>query len=232
MLDTDCDWVLTYNGEIFNYATIRDELSSLGWKFRSSCDTEVVLKAWEQWGIGALQRFNGMFAFAAVNKRTGEMWLVRDRFGVKPLLWAQTPAGELVFSSSLGALAQFNHAKVNLEHCAFGLRFKVFETSRETTAFRGINSLAPGSWLHVRTVNSCISLKVGQWYNLNGAVERMVDAIHDLPESELIGKCSEIIRDAVFIRLRSDVPLAITLSGGLDSSTVASIAAARFYVWK
>src|SRR5437667_9910428 len=91
MQDEASGWWITYNGEIYNYLEIREELRGLGWSFRAGSDTEVLLKAWAQWGVDALPRLNGMFAFAAFNPATGELCLVRDRFGVKTLVWGHLP---------------------------------------------------------------------------------------------------------------------------------------------
>ena len=225
MQDDSCDWAITYNGEIFNYLEIREELRGLGWFFYTESDTEVLLKAWAQWGVDALPRLNGMFAFAVVHRHTGEMWLVRDRFGVKPLLWGRTADGGVVFSSSVAAVAQSIQAKVNTDYCAFGLRFKAFEMPEGQTAFQKVQSLSPGGWIHVRMVDAAVSLQEGRWYDLSQAVARKREAIASMTDDQLLAQCQHTLQDAVRLRLRSDVPLAVSLSGGLDSSTVAAISA-------
>ena len=224
MLDDSCYWAITYNGEIFNYLEIREELRGLGWFFRTESDTEVLLKAWAQWGVDALPRLNGMFAFAVVHSQTGEMWLVRDRFGVKPLLWARTKDGGVVFSSSVSAVAESIKAEVNTDYCAFGLRYKAFEMPQGQTAFQKVQSLAPGGWMHVRMVGGGVTLQEGRWYDLAEAVARKGDAIAGMADDQLLEQCQHTLQDAVRLRMRSDVPLAVSLSGGLDSSTVAAIA--------
>lgn len=224
MLDESCDWAITYNGEIFNYIEIREELRGLGWFFRTESDTEVLLKAWAQWGVDALPRLNGMFAFAVVHRQTGEMWLVRDRFGVKPLLWASTQDGGVVFSSSVAAVAESIQAVVNTDYCAFGLRYKAFEMPEGQTAFQKVKSLAPGGWMHVQMVDATVSLREGRWYDLAQEVARKGDAIAGMADEQLLDQCLHTLQDAVRLRMRSDVPLAFSLSGGLDSSTVAAMA--------
>lgn len=225
MLDEGCDWVITYNGEIFNYIEVREELRELGWLFRTTSDTEVLLKAWAQWGIDAVSRLNGMFAFAVVNRHTGETWLVRDRFGVKPLLWSKTLDNSIVFSSSVAAVAQCVGASVDVDYCAHGLRYKSFESDAELSPFQGVKSIAPGGWLHIRNDDGGIEINEGCWYDLRQAVLRRVDEIAGISDCDLLEQCRHLLHEAVRIRLRSDVPLAVSLSGGLDSSTVASTAA-------
>jgi asparagine synthase (glutamine-hydrolysing) len=224
MLDESCDWAITYNGEIFNYLEIREELHGLGWLFCTESDTEVLLKAWAQWGVDALPRLNGMFAFAVVHRQTGEMWLVRDRFGVKPLHWARTKHGGVVFSSSVAAVAESIQGEVNTDYCAFGLRYKAFEMPEGQTAFQKVQSLAPGGWMHVRMVDGGVTLEEGRWYDLAQAVASKSDAIAGMADDQLLEQCQHTLQDAVRLRMRSDVPLAVSLSGGLDSSTVAAIA--------
>src|SRR5690606_25708862 len=127
--------------------------------------------AWMQWGVNALCRLNGMFAFAVVNQHTGEMWLVRDRYGVKPLVWGQLPAGGLVFSSSVAAVAHCIGAPVNTGYCAHGLRYRAFESREGETPFVGIRSVLPGCWLKVRVADGLV-LENGCWYDLAFEVEK------------------------------------------------------------
>ena len=231
MLDEACDWIITYNGEIFNYIEIREELRALGWSFHSASDTEVLLKAWAQWGIDALPRLNGMFAFAVHNQKTGETWLVRDRFGVKPLLWARLPGDGLVFSSSVAAVAQAIDAQVDTAYCSFGLRYKAFEGPDGGAPFEGVHSVAPGGWLKLTITptasgaNGGLEITEGRWYDLAQAVAAKQASIAVCSDNDLLEQCQHLLQDAVKLRLRSDVPLAVSLSGGLDSSTVAALAA-------
>lgn len=231
MQDPHCDWVITYNGEIFNYLEIREELRGLGWSFHSHSDTEVLLKAWTQWGLDALPRLNGMFAFAVFNRKTGEMWLVRDRFGVKPLLWGRLPNHGLVFSSSVAAVGQALGASVDTDYCAFGLRYKVFEGLDAGTPFVGVHNVSPGGWLRIQIGQAAngnaddLQVTEGRWYDLAQAVVARQASLAHCSDNDLLAQCQDLLQDAVRLRLRSDVPLAVSLSGGLDSSTVAALAA-------
>lgn len=231
MEDNATDWVITYNGEIYNYLEIREELSKCGWSFHSRSDTEVLLKAWAQWGVDALPRLNGMFAFAVVHRLTGEMWLVRDRFGVKPLVWGRLPGDGLVFSSSVAAVAQVIGAEVDTAYCSFGLRYKAFEGFDHEAPFSGVHSVAPGGWIKLQIAPDThgaaggVQLTEGRWYGLAQAVAVKQCSIAACSDDELVVQCQHLLKDAVRLRLRSDVPLAVSLSGGLDSSTVAVLAA-------
>ena len=235
MQDNLSGWSITYNGEIYNYIEVREELRALGWSFESQSDSEVLLKAWAQWGLDALHRLNGMFAFAVFNQKTGETWLVRDRFGVKPLLWGRLPDGGLVFSSSVADVAKAVGAPVDTTYCAHGLRYKAFESPEAGAPFTGVQSMAPGGWVKValgaNATGAQVGLKLteGRWYDLAQAVANQQLAIAGRSDKDLLQQCQQVLQDAVKLRLRSDVPFAVSLSGGLDSSTVAGLAAAQVH---
>jgi asparagine synthase (glutamine-hydrolysing) len=231
MGDANSEWVISYNGEIYNYEDVRNELIACNWSFHTQSDSEVLLKAWSQWGLDALPRLNGMFAFVVHSKKTGETWLVRDRFGVKPLLYGRLLGGGLVFSSSIAAVAQAIDAKVNVNNCAQGLRFKTFDDECDSgSSFSGVHSIKAGGWLRLSIDPvvfdgvSNLALQEGLWYNLTEAVSAKKEEIAALSDLELLEQCQYLLQDAVKLRLRSDVPLAVSLSGGLDSTTVAALA--------
>lgn len=227
MRDEASGWCVSYNGEIFNYLELRDELKSLGWSFSSESDTEVLLKAWCQWGVGALPRLNGMFAFAIFNSHTGELYLVRDRFGVKPLLWGHLLDGGLTFSSSVSAVAAIVEADVDVDYCARGVRYKAFELPESGAPFRQVRAVPPGSWVKVQILGSGLDVSEGQWYDLSNAVTKRAATLTSCTDEQLMEGCRQILESAVQLRLRSDVPLAVSLSGGLDSSSIAALASRR-----
>lgn len=227
MEDPGCEWVISYNGEIYNYSEIREELGQLGWSFRTASDTEVLLKAWEQWGLEALHRLNGMFAFAAVNKMTGELWLVRDRFGVKPLYWGQDSAGGIIFSSSVAAVSHDLEAEINTDYCSFGLYFWAFESDAASTPFKNVSTLAAGSWLKATVRDGHVQTETGRWYDLKEQVALTEVELLQLSNEDILDLCLELLNDSVTLRLRSDVPVAVSLSGGVDSSAIAAIAASQ-----
>ena len=227
MRDASSGWSIAYNGEIYNYLEVRQDLQALGWSFEGRSDTEVLLKAWIQWGPDAVHRLNGMFAFAAINQDTGELWLVRDRFGVKPLLWGRLATGGIVFSSSVAAVARLIDADVDVAYCALGVRYKAFELPSAEAPFKGVGAVSPGGWLKVEIRDEGLKISEGRWYDLKAAVASRAESIASDTENDLLTLCRHLLEDAVHIRLRSDVPLAVSLSSGVDSSTIAAIASRR-----
>src|SRR5690606_34520438 len=123
------------------------------------------------------------------------------------------------------AVAQALGAPVDRNYCAFGLRYKSFESDEAGTPFIGVQAVAPGGWLRIRAVGNGVKVQRGYWYDLKSSVALRSNAIREDTDEELLQECLQLLRDAIHIRMRSDVPLAVSLSGGLDSSTVAAIAA-------
>jgi asparagine synthase (glutamine-hydrolysing) len=216
-------FVITYNGEIYNYEEIKKELILLGYFFSTEGDTEVIIKAWEAWGQNCLSKFNGMFAFAILDKQSQELFLVRDRFGVKPLLYGYLASGQLLFSSSISAVAKQVGEEVDLEYCSIGLRYGFFEGNMDSSPFKKVKYVKPGSILKFTLKDKFIT-EEKVWYSLEEEVEKKVVELINYSEEELIEKGKFLITDATSLRLRSDVPLAVSLSGGLDSSSIAAIA--------
>ena len=157
--------------------------------------------------------------------------LVRDRFGVKPLLWGRLPEHGLVFSSSVAAIGQALGASVDTDYCAFGLRYKTFEGPDVGAPFIGVHNVSPGGWLRIQIRQAAngdtddLQVTEGHWYDLTQAVVARQASIAYCSDDDLLAQCQDLLQDAVRLRLRSDVPLAVSLSGGLDSSTVAALAA-------
>jgi len=211
------------NGEIYNYRELRSDLEKRGHSFRSASDTEVLPHLYEEYGDDMVRELNGMFAFAVFNKLSGDLWLVRDRFGVKPLLWTNMPEG-VVFSSSVAAVAKLANASVDISYCARGLRYKAFEVEGSGSPFSGVRSIPAGGWLRISPSPAGLNLRDGRWYDLKEAVSNLTSRIESRSDEELLDECQQLLRDAVSLRLRSDVPLAVSLSGGLDSSSIAALA--------
>ncbi len=189
---------LTFNGEIYNYIELRDELRALGREFHTESDTEVLLVAYAQWGTGMLDRLNGMFAFAIWDSRTSTVLLARDRFGVKPLYYT-TAAGRFRFASEIkgllvdAAVPRRANAPRVLEFLAYGLADHTAETM-----FEGVMQLPPGSYLQVRPFEP-VAAPV-RWYTLRPARD----------ESKPLGRRTrELFDSAVALRLRSDVPVGV-----------------------
>jgi asparagine synthase (glutamine-hydrolysing) len=208
--------VITYNGEIFNYAELRDELATLGHRFRSSSDTEVILAGWRQWGDGLLRRLVGMFAFAIWDPKTNALCAARDRFGEKPFVFAVS-GRRFAFGSDLIACEAMLGETRPLDPTALRALFTLRFIPEPASIASGVRKLPAGHWLRF----DHNGLAVTSWYNLAQARP---------PRSESyvaaqVGLCQRFDA-AVAARLVSDVPVGVFLSGGLDSSLVAASVAA------
>jgi asparagine synthase (glutamine-hydrolysing) len=221
MVDAESGWSIVYNGEIYNYREIRDALKATGQVFNGGSDTEVLLRAWALWGLDALQRLNGMFAFAALNEKTGELWLVRDRFGVKPLLWGRCPNGDITFGSSVASVAGLVGTDIDTAYCARGVRYKAYETAQSGSPYKRVNAVAAGCWVRLQLSPERIGVTEGRWYSLRDAVAQRREAMSHSGDADLLEECRQLFDSAVQLRLRSDVPVAMSLSAGLDSASIA-----------
>lgn len=212
---------VVFNGEIYNYLEIREDLIRLGNVFHTSSDTEVLLQAYAQWGIDCLSKFNGMFAFALYDQTQQKLWLARDRFGVKPLFYFQNTQ-HLVFASSSREIAKHFQLQPNLHYIARGQKFGYYDDASAETAFEKLRCV-PAS--HVACIDlTTQSLTLKKYYDFAQAIASTQHQIVDLSEQDLLEKTKFELERAVSIRLRSDVKLALSLSGGLDSSTIAALA--------
>jgi len=209
MTTPDGRYTIVYNGEVYNHAALRKELSSRGHAFRSRCDTEVVLHGWAAWGAGLLDRVNGMFAFAVWDAQTRTLFLARDRFGVKPLYLAEGPQG-LAFASEIKALFADPEVPREPDLGAVGEYLHFGYVPGPRTGFQGISKLAAG---HVAQYRDG-ALTVREYWDV--PLHEAEDEAPDLGEA---------LDKAVAARLMSDVPLGVFLSGGVDSTLVTSAAA-------
>tara|TARA_B100000519_G_scaffold203428_1_gene226702 strand:+ start:8371 stop:10275 length:1905 start_codon:yes stop_codon:yes gene_type:complete len=208
---------LTYNGEIYNHAEIRKELESLGynkWKTDHS-DTEVILYAFQQWGIDCIHRFRGMFAFGLWDEINHELWLVRDRIGIKPLYYS-IHNNRINFASEIKALLkdQDQHRSVNEESFFHYMTF--FTTPAPETLFKGIKKLQAGNWLRISADGT---LREHRYWDVLDHTKSM----EGIPEEEISEMLLSELRISVNLRKVSDVPIGVFLSGGIDSSTNAAL---------
>lgn len=204
-------WI-TYNGEIYNFLELRDELRKLGHSFRSDSDTEVVLAAFQEWGEACTDKFNGMWAFGIWDSRDRRLFLSRDRFGKKPLFYAFLPTG-FAFASEMKALFPLlDEVRPNVELVKNTKKIFQYEATEECV-IQGIKRFPAGhsGWLQ----DGELSLH-RYWCTLDNLV--------DVPESyeEQVEQFRELFIDACRLRMRSDVPIGTALSGGLDSSATIS----------
>lgn len=208
---------MVFNGEIYNYIELRRELEALGESFRTSSDTEVLLKAYVRWGVDAFARLNGMFAFAVWDPRTHELVLARDRFGVKPLYYLNR-GGKFAFASNTSAIARFFDLPIRFDYVSHGLTYNLYEDNAGASPFEGLRSVPPG---HYVVLNG--DLKVKPFYDLHARVDAEVDRIRGLSDEAILSRLEETLLSAVELRLRSDVPVTVSMSGGLDSSLLAAL---------
>lgn len=206
-------YVISYNGEIYNFRQIRDRLRHRNHVFRTECDTEVVLQAFAEWGIDCVGQLNGIFAFAVWDREQRELWLVRDRLGVKPLYYTFLE-GRILFASEMKALtAHPGFARTaNLEALSSYLTFRTVVGS--ATVFDGISSLPAGTCLHYN--NGTVDLH--RYWDVPCPAERP-----DLGEKYYLTRTAELLRAAVARQMVSDVPVGAYLSGGVDSSLLVAL---------
>lgn len=218
MKDAATGVTLSYNGEIYNFLALRNELLNEGCSFVTESDTEVLLKSYVHWGRAALNKLNGCFAFAVYDPRDESLFIARDRLGVKPLYY-NIESGALNFASSVAALLKITGKKV-LEPSAVSHYFTSCRiTFGEKTLLKGVNTLLPGTFMK-------IVLKTGQTQKekyWNRPVLAPEDK-HQLSKEDLLQKTRELVKAAVQDRLVSDVPVGCFLSGGLDSAIIAGLA--------
>jgi asparagine synthase (glutamine-hydrolysing) len=207
---------LVYNGEVYNFLSIRDELAKRGRKFRTGTDTEVILAAYLEWGMECLNRFVGMFAFALWDQRDESLVLARDRLGIKPLYYYQH-SGDLAFASELKALMAFEGicSEIDLESLPLFLHYQYIPAPR--TIFKDTHKLLPGHYLIWNGAES----KVKQYWSAphNGGA----GSGESVDEEEWLSGLDSLLQRAVGERLVSDVPLGALLSGGVDSSLVVAL---------
>lgn len=204
-------WIV-YNGEIYNHEEIKLELIKKGHIFKTDhSDTEVILHSFEEWGINCIDKFRGMFAIALWDSRKKEMWLVRDRIGIKPIYYAQQN-GRFAFASEIKAILTNSRIprKVNEESFFHYLSF--LTTPAPDTLFEGIKKIPPASWVKVDQTGK---ITVNRYWDIYDGVS----PLDEKSESDLTHQLLATLRDSIKYRMVSDVPFGVFLSGGIDSST-------------
>jgi asparagine synthase (glutamine-hydrolysing) len=209
-------YAITYNGEVFNFQDIKHSLEQKGYFFKSNSDTEVILNAWQEWGIHALNKFNGMWAFAIWDKAENKLILCRDRFGIKPLYYLWIPGRVFAFASETRAFKYLNNFQRSFNYK--NLKVELGDSQivgLGHSIYKSINQIMPGHYLEVEADGKGHMQK--RWWNIS-------DHIRPLGANfkEHTDEFYQLFRDACRIRLISDVPIATALSGGLDSSSVYS----------
>lgn len=209
---------ICYNGEVYNFAELRDKYSlSQKFEFRSKTDTEVLLYLYELLGISFIQELNGMFAIAIWDRRFKKIFLIRDRFGIKPLYYTILPNGDFWFSSEIKALLKIPSFERKLCIEAVHHYFSYGYIPGDITAFKSIKKIKPGNYLEINCFNTTEPQEVKYWRPIYGEVNASKD-------KAAIGNIRELLLESVTSQLVSDVPVGVMLSGGLDSSTIAYFA--------
>lgn len=219
--DDESMWI-AYNGEVYNFIEVRDELEQKGYKFRSNSDTEVILKAYEFWGINAVHKFRGMWAFAIWDKRIKKLILCRDRVGVKPLYWYYKD-GLFMFASELKAFHKHPHFHKELDMTALSLYLQYGYITAPYSIFKHTYKLEPGHYLTIDLNGNIVSEKYwdAEKYFVQGHSEK--DTWLKRSDDEISDELESILTESFKLRMVSDVPVGMFLSGGIDSSLVTAL---------
>ncbi len=217
LFNEDHSVAVVYNGEIYNYPELTRELEAAGHVFRTHCDTEVIVHAWEEWGEACVERFRGMFAFAIWDRNRRSLFLARDRLGIKPLYYALLPDGHLIFASELKALLLHPGLPRDVEPRAVEDYFGYGYVPEPRTILRSALKLSPGYRLTVRRGEALPEPR--QYWDVP------FTPVPAMGEAEAGEELLARLREAVRIRLVAEVPLGAFLSGGVDSSAVVALMA-------
>ncbi|WP_342152769.1 asparagine synthase (glutamine-hydrolyzing) [Methylorubrum sp. SB2] len=220
MASQDGQVVLSFNGEVFNYVELRRELEARGRRFRTSSDTEVLLRLYEEFGPDCVEKLNGDFAFAIWDARRRRMMLARDRVGVRPLFLTRQN-GLVLFASEIKALLTVPGVAAEIDPVALDQTFTLWAPIPPRTAFKGIEELPPAHWLILEDGRASLR----RYWDLAFPHRDEVRPVRS--ETEIRAEVRVLLEDATAIRMRSDVPVGAYLSGGLDSAAVAALAARR-----
>ncbi len=212
-------WVV-FNGEIFNYIELREELVAKGHQFYTHSDTEVILHAFEEYGPDCLSKFNGQFAIALWNSRTRELFLARDRIGIRPVHYTVF-ANQLIFASEIKAIFSLPHIPRAFDAAAIDQIFTFWTTLPGKTAFQNICELPPGHWLAVKNGK----IHIQKWWSVPFVSN---ENRRDVRFADLVEQTKALLDDSIRLRLRADVPVGCYLSGGLDSSGITARVVRKF----
>jgi asparagine synthase (glutamine-hydrolysing) len=216
MFNRDESCVIVYNGEVYNHADYRTELEAKGYKFETHCDTETILHLYEEYGEKCVEKLRGMFAFAVWNKNKKELFIARDRLGVKPLYYVHDADGNLFFASEIKAILEAKATKPELNYAALADYMANHATCGDETLFADIKRLPAG---HTLTWKDG-AIRIEKYWDLH--FEPKLNGIQRT-DKDWIAEWFELFQKAVELRLMADVPLGMFLSGGIDSSAIAAV---------
>ncbi|PIU83491.1 MAG: asparagine synthase (glutamine-hydrolyzing) [Elusimicrobia bacterium CG06_land_8_20_14_3_00_38_11] len=208
--ETD-DIIIVYNGEIYNYIELREDLIKKGHRFKTKTDTEVILHLYEDLGVNCLEKLNGMFAFAIWDKRKKELFAARDRLGIKPLFYSVTD-GSLYFSSEIKSILSCKNISKEMDILAMVNYFSFYYISAPWTIYKNIKRLQPGHYLFLKNGN----IEINRYWKFSFKEEK-------IDEIECIGEIKRTLLNSVKRHLQSEVPLGVFLSSGLDSTSIVAM---------
>ena len=218
MHSKDGNWVITYNGCIYNFKELRKELISLGHSFNSESDTEVIVEGLSAYGIKYFERFNGMFAIGAWNKKEKKLYISRDRYGIKPLYYWFN--GEvLVFASEIKAIIKHPDYKIDVDLDALNEYFTFQNIFSFNTLFKGVNMLPPANTIQID--NNTKSISHNSWWDFDFTIDS------DLDFETSMSHTKSLFEQAITRQMVSDVPVGSYLSGGMDSGSITAIASTQ-----
>ena len=224
MSDSDARYWITFNGEIYNYVEMGEELRNLGYHFRGQSDTEVLLTAYRHWGKACLERLRGMFAFAIWDQKERSLFAARDRLGIKPFHYWVNENRQLAFASELKALLEFlPERSANITLARQFLAWNLIDHEPSETMVSGILRLPPA---HALVWRQGEGLRIWRYWDLHVEDDLQVSPDH---KARLIGEFRQLFEETVSLHLRSDVPVGTCLSGGLDSSAIVCVVNAELH---
>lgn len=211
------DYNIVYNGEVYNYKDVREELKKFGYEFITGSDTEVILKAYDHWGYECVHRFRGMFAFAIWKKSTKKLTLCRDRVGVKPLYWYKKD-DIFMFASELKAFHEHPDFDKTINQKAVSLFLQTGYIKSPYCIFQHAHKLMPGSYMEIDE-----NLNVKSWKYWDVREKYLSATASEKSEEDLIEECELLLKESFQLRMVADVPVGMFLSGGIDSSLVTAL---------
>ena len=215
-ISTDNRFVLVFNGEIYNYVELKNELISKGYTFRTDSDTEVLISAWQEWQADALNKFIGMFSMVILDQLKFELWCIRDAYGIKPFFYTHTK-DNFAFASEINALNKLNNTPPAMNKDV-AIKYIVdgeYDRSVETF-FSGVSQLEPGHMMKIDLASNSLTLSKKRWWFPKIAVDT------EISFKQAAEQLRHEFLESIAIHLRSDVKVATALSGGLDSSAIVS----------
>jgi asparagine synthase (glutamine-hydrolysing) len=203
---------IVFNGEIYNYVELREELLKSGHVFKTNSDTEVIIHGYEQWGLDCVSRFNGMFAFALWDERKKQLFIARDHLGIKPLYYVEL-GKRLLFASEIKSLLADRECPKAVDINSLGQLFTLRYVASPDTMFERIKKIPPGHWM----LATAKGIKIERFWKWTPKIRTGV------PESELVKTYQDLLEDAVRLQMRSDVPVGLFLSAGVDSGALLAL---------